>query len=209
MKYNDQILENKGFNFFKQLMFNLGVLICIVLSGLLVLIYGFKFGVYEVLSDSQAPVFVKGDLVITKPQSEYEIGDIIKFDLADPVTHRVIAISEDGNIYYCHGDNVPSVDPSKEAKYPYPTWEEESAFLQGLIDRGVSLDNHNTQQGNYQAVRKNQVKGKVVLHVDGVGEFLGFVKEHMLLCVTLVVGVWCVCNVLGNELYYKRARRLM
>ena len=86
VKYNDQILENKGFNFFKQLMFNLGVLICIVLSGLLVLIYGFKFGVYEVLSDSQAPVFVKGDLVITKPQKDYEIGDIIKFDLAEIFT---------------------------------------------------------------------------------------------------------------------------
>lgn len=209
MNYNDQILENKWFNFFKQLMFNLGVLICIVLSGLLVLMYGFKYGVYEVLSDSQAPVFVKGDLVITKPQKDYEIGDIIKFDLADPVTHRVIAISKDGNIYYCHGDNVPSVDPSKEAQYPYPTWEEESAFLQGLIDRGVSLDNHNTLQGNYQAVTRNQVKGKVILHVDRVGGFLGFVKEHILLCVTLIVGVWCACNVLGNELYYKRARRLM
>ena len=57
MHYNDQILENKPFNFFKQLMYNIALAICIMLVGVLILVYGFKFRLYEVLSDSQYPYF--------------------------------------------------------------------------------------------------------------------------------------------------------
>ncbi len=46
MNYNDQILENKSFNFFKQLMYNLALSICIMLVGVLILVYGFKFALY-------------------------------------------------------------------------------------------------------------------------------------------------------------------
>ena len=80
MNYSDEILENKSFNFFKQLMYNIVVAICIILAVCLILVYGFKFRPYEVLSNSQAPYFTVGDMVIVKGQDSYEVGDIIKFD---------------------------------------------------------------------------------------------------------------------------------
>ena len=204
MNYTDQILENRWFNFFKQLMFNLGVLICVVLCGLLVLIYGFKFGVYEVLSNSQAPIFVKGDLIVTKPESEYKVGDILKFTTTMHVTHRLIAIGKDGT-YYCHGDNVQSVNPDNGSKIV--SWQEDSEYLQGLIDSDVALTINNAR--DYQAISKNQVQGKVVFQLDGVGAFFGFVKEHIVLCILLIVGIKYSCSVIEQELSYKKARRLM
>ena len=205
MNYNDQILENKLFNFLKQLMLNMGIVVCIVFGGLLILIFGFRFGVYEVLSNSQSPVFERGDMIITKPQKDYKIGDIIKFDMNIPVTHRLIAISADGNTYYCHGDNVPSVNPANGAKLV--DWQEDSEYLQGLIDSGVILNNGNVR--NHQEISKSQIEGKVVLHIDNVGAVFGFIKDHLILCIAIVAGVWCVCGVVENELYYKRARRLL
>ena len=206
MNYNDQILEDKVFNFVKQLMFNIGIVICIVFGGLLILIFGFKFGVYEVLSNSQAPIFVKGDLVVTKPEKEYKIGDIIKFDFhGKPVTHRLIAISKDGSIYYCHGDNVVSVNPDNGSTIV--DWQEDSKYLQGLIDDGVSLNSGNSR--DYQAVTKQQIKGKVILDLDGLGSVFGFVKNHIVLCVLIISGIWCVYTVAENELEYKKLRRLL
>ena len=206
MNYNDQILEDKVFNFVKQLMFNIGIVICIVFGGLLILIFGFKFGVYEVLSNSQAPIFVKGDLVVTKPEKEYKIGDIIKFDFnGKPVTHRLIAISQDGSIYYCHGDNVVSVNPDNGSTIV--DWQEDSKYLQGLIDDGVSLNSGNSR--DYQAVTKQQIKGKVILDLDGLGSVFGFVKNHIVLCVLIISGIWCVYTVAENELEYKKLRRLL
>ena len=79
MNYNDQILENKTFNFFKQLMYNIALALCIMLVGVLIMVYGFKIRLYEVLSDSQYPVFKKGDMVVVVPQKEYKVGDIISY----------------------------------------------------------------------------------------------------------------------------------
>ena len=66
MNYSDQILENKAFNFFKQLTYNIALALCIMLVGVLVMVYGFGFKLYEVLSPSQAPYFTTGDMVIVK-----------------------------------------------------------------------------------------------------------------------------------------------
>ena len=215
MNYNDQILENKEFNFFKQLMYNLAVAICVMLGLVLILVYGFKFGLYNVLSDSQAPTFVKGDLVVTKPEKEYEIGDILKFTDLDgsPVTHRLIAIMGDGTekYYFCHGDNVQTVIPAKGSKIL--SWEEDSEFLQSLIDEGKTLNQLQTDKflvntGTFQIVEPSRVQGRVIAHVDNWGGYIDFAKEHYMLFVALIAGVWCVCTVVENEIYIKKAKRL-
>ena len=140
MHYNDQILENKPFNFFKQLMYNIALAICIMLVGVLILVYGFKFRLYEVLSDSQYPYFKTGDMVIVKAQDNYEAGDIIKFNnngLA--VTHRLLAIVEEGGktYYVCHGDNVQSANPNSTTYTA--KWEDDKAYIDSLKEQGMTI----------------------------------------------------------------------
>ena len=48
MNYKDDILENKAFNLFKQLIYNLALAICIMLVGVLVCTYGFNYELYVV-----------------------------------------------------------------------------------------------------------------------------------------------------------------
>jgi signal peptidase I len=213
MNYNDQILENKEFNFFKQLMFNLAVALCIILGSVLVLVYGFKFGLYNVWSDSQAPSFVENDLIVTKPEKTYKIGDILKFEMDQPVTHRLIAIMETGTevYYFCHGDNNQSVIPANGSKIV--SWEEDSEYLQGLIDNGTSLSKLQndvllTNTGSYQIIKPVQVQGRVIAHVDDWGGYLEFMKKHFMLFVAIVAGVWCLCSVVENEFYIRKAKRL-
>ncbi len=207
MNYNDQILENKPFNFFKQLMYNLALSVCVILLGVLIMVYGFKYELYEVLSDSQAPYFVKGDMVIVKAQNEYKVGDIVTFeqDKIGLVTHRLIAIQtiNGEKIYYCHGDNVDSVDPSATEIKP---WREEAEFIQNLIDSNMPVQTH---ADNIQAVKKAQIKGRVENHIDNYGKYFQFIKAHYMLLIALVAGIWCVSSVVQNEIDIKKFRRLM
>ncbi len=208
MNYNDQILENKAFNFFKQMMYNLALSICVILLGVLIMVYGFKFELYEVLSDSQAPYFVKGDMVIVKAQDEYKVGDIVTFeqDVIGLVTHRLIAIKEVNGVktYYCHGDNVQSADPS--ATTHLQDWEEDAKYVQGLIDSDIPVTDSNAL--NVQIVQESQMKGKVKNHIDNYGKYFNFIKGHYMLLIALVAGIWCVSSVVQNEIDIKRCRRL-
>ena len=208
MNYNDQILENKPFNFFKQLMYNIAVAICIMLVGVLILVYGFKFRLYEVLSDSQAPEFVKGDMVIVKAQSEYKVGDIVKFDTSIPVTHRLIAVIEENGTkhYVCHGDNVQSVNPANGADTAL--WTEDAAYIKELMDEGKTLAEIRTLTQNVQITTIDQIEGTVIAHVDNYGTYFNFIQGHWGLLIALVAGVWCVSSVVQNELDIKRVRRL-
>lgn len=208
MNYNDQILENKAFTFFKQLMYNLALSICIMLGVVFILVAGFKFQLYEVLSDSQAPYFKTGDMVVVRPAKDYNIGDILTFEQNGAlVTHRIIAIKNTGNAktYYCHGDNVQSANPNEKERYTVP-WREDSAYVQGLIDEGKSLDG-NTQ--NLQVVTSSQIKGKVINSISKYGTYFKFVKEHYMLFIALVAGIWCISSVTTNELDMKKAKRLL
>ena len=207
MNYNDEILENKAFKFFKQLMYNIALSICVMLGVVFILVAGFKFQLYEVLSDSQAPYFKTGDMVIVRPAKEYKIGDILTFEQNGAlVTHRIIAIKQTGSskTYYCHGDNVQSANPN--ATSPIVPWKEDSAYVQGLIDAGESLDG---KTRNVQVVTQSQIKGKVLNSIDKYGTYFKFIKQHYMLFIALVAGIWCISSVATNELDIKKAKRLL
>ena len=209
MNYNDQILENRPFNFFKQLMYNIALSICIMLVGVLIMVYGFKFRLYEVLSNSQMPYFGTGDMVVVKPQEKYVVGDIIKFDTSIPVTHRLIAIvSEGGTDYYiCHGDNVQSANPASETYTAH--WQEDADYVQGLIDEGKTKEEIKNLALNVQIVTYNQIGGKVVGHIDNYGTYFQFIQSHWGLLVALVGAVWCISSTVQNEIDIRKSRRLM
>lgn len=191
MNYSDEILENKAFNFFKQLMYNIVLAICIILVVCLVLVYGFKFRPYEVLSNSMAPEFVAGDMIVVKAQKEYVEGDILKFDNAGlPVTHRLLDIRKvDGVTYYlCHGDSVSDLTQEDVKQM---SWEE-------VLD-----------DGTIQRVRLESIEGKVVASLKNWGSYFNFVSEHKLLIIAIIVSIWCVSATAQNEIEMKKSRRLL
>ena len=190
MNYSDEILENKAFNFFKLLMYNIVLAICIILVICLVLVYGFKFRPYEVLSDSMAPAFTAGDMVVVKAQDEYKVGDILKFDnLGIPTTHRLLEIREvNGTIYYlCHGDNVNDL-----------TIEDVNAMSWDEITNDRSI----------QRITLNQIEGKVVASFNNWGAYFNFIGDHKLLLVTIIIAIWCVSATVQNEIEFRKDRRL-
>lgn len=212
MNYNDQILENKAFNFFKQLMYNIALSICIMLVGVLIMVYGFKFRLYEVLSDSQYPVFKTGDMVIVKAQDKYEVGDIIKFNKEIGVTHRLIGIKTENNVdyYICHGDNVQSANPANGSETA--KWEDDAEYVESIIDQYTieelkTVSNRLIQ--NVQIVNKSHIEGTVVAHIDNYGTYVKFIKDHYMLVIALVAGIWCVSSTVQNEIDIKKSRRLI
>ena len=211
MNYNDQILENKAFNLFKQLTYNLALSICILLVGVLVMVYGFGFKLFEVLSDSQAPYYVTGDMVIVKAQNKYEVGDILAFRQGESnVTHRLIATYEQGGTtyYVCHGDNVQSANPYSEDYIV--AWESDSEYVTGLLKEHHTISNiPKTQRPiNIQIVEEKNITGIVVNHIANLGTIITFIKEHYLLVIAIVTGIWSVSSVSQNEIDMKKARRL-
>ena len=190
MNYSDEILENKAFNFFKQLMYNIVLAICIILVVCLVLVYGFKFRPYEVLSNSMFPVFKAGDMIVVKAQKEYVEGDILKFNNSGlPVTHRLLEIREvDGITYYlCHGDSVSDLT---QEEIKNMTWEE------------IKDD------GTIQRVQLNNIEGKVVASFNNWGSYFNFIGDHKLLIIAIIVSIWCVSATAQNEIDMKKNRRL-
>ena len=212
MNYNDQILENKPFNFFKQLMYNIALAICIMLIGVLIMVYGFKFRLYEVLSPSEEPYLPKGCMVVVKAQDEYKIGDIIKFDMTAnkslPTSHRLIAIMQDnGTTYYiCHGDNVQNTDGTYSET---SDWEDDVAYVQGLIDQGLSISQIKEEAKNIQTPELRHIEGKIIAHINNYGTYFQFIKDHYMLFIALVAAIWCISSTLQNEIDMRRCRRLM
>ena len=208
MNYSDQILENKAFNLFKQLMYNLAVAICIMLLGVLVLVYGFKFKLYNVESDSQAPFYVKGDMVVVKAQESYEVGEILKFDHNGlPTTHRLIYVmQENGKTYYVfHGDAVNDLDGS-EVDYK---WEDDSAYVKNLVENKNYTISQLSKDATIQCHTFDKIEGKVVAWAKNYGAYFTFIKEHYMLFIALVAGIWCISSLVQNELEMKRSLRLL
>lgn len=207
MNYNNEILENKAFNFFKQLMYNLALSICIILVGVVVMVYVFKFNLYKVESDSQAPYFYRDDIVVVKAQEKYVPGDILKFDLrGTPITHRLVAVIEEGGktYYLCHGDNVQNFDNSKANG----KWEDEAAYVKQLQKENYSADEIIARCANVQTPTLEQIEGKVVASMRHYGAYIEFIKGHYMLFISLVAGIWCISSVAQNEIEIKKTRRL-
>lgn len=210
MNYNDQILENKTFNFFKQLMYNIALSICIMLVGVLIAVYGFKFKLYKVESASEAPYLNIGDIVVVKAQDEYHVGELIKFNENGlPTTHRLVGkITEGGVTYYiCHGDNVNNLDKTEKTE---SDWEDDVAYIKNFLDQNYTLSQIKSECGNaIQTPTKKQVEGKVVATMRNYGTYVEFIKGHSMLFISLVAGIWCISSVVQNEIEMKKSRRLV
>ena len=207
MNYNDSILENKPLNFFKELLFNIMVAVLIVLVFAVVMVLGFKFKPYEVLSDSQYPIYKKGDMVVVKEQANYIVGDILKYDdNGTPTTHRLIWKGKDssGKVHYiCHGDNVQSVQPGETGVLPV---EQEIDF----VSQFETLEQLNANiKGNVQDVSFGEIEGKVVAVFKNYGTYFNFIKEYKEMLICLVLGVWCLSYTLQVQNEISKARRLL
>lgn len=206
MNYNDQILENKTFNFFKQLMYNLALSICIMLAGVLVAIYVFGFKLYNVKTGSERPYLMEGDIAIVRAQDKYVVGDIVKFKQGVDVVHRLVAIINDNGVdyYICHGDNNASnLDGSQNKD---SDWKDDAAYIQELLDKGKTRAE--ISQLNVQTKQLKEIEGKVVSSVKKYGTYVNIIKEHYMLFISLVAGIWCISSVVQNEIEMKKARRL-
>ena len=215
MKYSDQILENKTFKVVKEILYNITLAICIMLMGVLVLVYGFKYQLFNVMSDSQAPIFRENDMVIVKEQDKYVKGDILQFDYnGTPTAHRLILVYPSGGItyYICHGDNVQSTRYKKESNEWLSKWEDESAYIEGLLESGQetiqSLKDNRIDYGVLQIVTESKINGKVVKHIDNLGIVVKYIQEHYILLATLIGAIWCISYVVQNESETKRSLRL-
>mgnify|MGYP004522980171 FL=1 len=102
-----------------QLIFILVILISIVIISLKFFINNSQpFGVtiLRVSSNSMVPKFKKGDFIIIKKQSQYEVGDIITYEVIEEdnvyyVTHRIIEKNENG--FVTKGDANNKIDDYK------------------------------------------------------------------------------------------------
>jgi signal peptidase I len=65
-----------------------------------------------VRGDSMRPSFAPGDLVMTRRQSSYAVGDVVAYHVPGSkarVIHRITAVTDQG--YVLQGDNRPTADP--------------------------------------------------------------------------------------------------
>jgi len=215
MNYSNTIHENKEYAFVKQLMYNISLAICLILIFTLILVYGFKFQLYNVLSDSEAPYFYKGDMLIVRAQDEYEVGDIIKFTHyteSFPVAHRLIGkVTDNGKTYYiCHGDAVATSDPHRNGQIL--TWQEESEFVESLTyDQLTGKEDINglkIHKSQIQIIEKSAIDGKVLGSISNYGTYITFIKDHAMLVITILVSIWCISGVVQNEIDIKNMKRL-
>lgn len=208
MNYNDQILENKTFNFFKQLMYNLALAICIILVGVLAAVYLFGFKLYKVETGSERPYLMEGDIAVVKEQKEYKVGDLVKFIDEVDVVHRLVGIINNGtkDHYICHGDAVSNLDGSKVTK---SDWKDDVQYINDLKEQGLSFSEIVAEMGHHevQIITLDQIQGIVVSKIGKYGTYVEFIKEHYMLLISLVAGIWCVSSVVQNEIEMKKARR--
>lgn len=75
-------------------------------------LFGYTF--FEIISGSMSPTIEKGDMIIVKLDTEYNVGDIISFKDNDSViTHRIV--EKNDNYYVTKGDaNNTTDNPIKE-----------------------------------------------------------------------------------------------
>lgn len=207
MNYNAKMFESKTFNFLKQLICNLILTFCIVLIVAAVIVHFSSCAIYDVLSNSQEPDIRAGDLIVVKKQSNYNVGDIVTFkqkDMSIIITHRIIEIKEKDGVYYyvCHGDNTESVARYvlKNNNLPFITnWKLDSNCL-----KNFSLDEiKDNAEEIVQIVNIQEIKGKVISPINGLGYVFRFVKRHYLTLLFVVLDVWICLSFVENCLQNK------
>ena len=220
MNYNDQILENKPFNFTKQLFAYIAYAICAILVVALLASWIGGVGYYKVESGSEEPYIYIGDLVVVVPQDDYQVGDILEFkDTFDgkviSVTHRLIAVLEDENgkkHYLCHGDNVQAANPNSEEYLA--DWQDDAKYINDLVEeKGKTYEDIiNASPSivlNIQDSTINDIGGKVLFTLPQYGNHFEYIRAQAPLFITMVIGIWVVSIVVGYELEMKRSWRLM
>ena len=75
----------------------------------------FGFATAAVATGSMAPAIDAGDLIVTRAQKSYAVGDIVTYLAPDgtSTTHRIVAVS--GETYTMQGDANNAPDPSVSA----------------------------------------------------------------------------------------------
>ena len=217
MKYNDTPFENKAFSFVRQLFYNIALAVCIILIGFLIATYGFKIQLYEVLSDSQYPVYRTGDLVLVTKTNDYKVGDILCFDYAGDlnVTHRIIYKGKDESgdtVYLVHGDALGSIQDGSNSTYV--DWKENVKYLENrsyaeikqMVANSETSEN-NEKIFNCQMVKDENVKGEVVAKLTSYGTYINSIKSHAMLFIAILLGIWCIGGTIEIEMDIRRARR--
>ena len=144
MKYTSDIKEIKEFGLARSVAYNFVLSIFITLALAVIAVYAFGLKLDIVLSDSMSPVFYKDDIVIIKAFDDYQVGDIIEYQLSNvskPVTHRIIEKQGTGAnaVFVTQGD----ASGSSEAGIEY-------RFVNGKVV-GIIEDGNNT----YEFVKSN------------------------------------------------------
>ena len=93
MKYTSAIKDNKEYELAKNVLYNLVLSIFLTLVLAIIVVYALKLRLDIVKSDSMSPVFYKDDIVVVRACEEYNVGDIIEYQITkvtEPVTHRIV-----------------------------------------------------------------------------------------------------------------------
>lgn len=83
---------------------------------------------FAVESDSMAPAFVRGDLVVTRVAPQLRVGDTVTFrKYGHVVTHRIVALGRMAGTYETRGDANQASDP----------WTITAADVVGRVDHVI------------------------------------------------------------------------
>ncbi|MFZ5424720.1 MAG: signal peptidase I [Patescibacteria group bacterium] len=82
----------------------------------------YKFDTFVINGASMEPTLQKGDLIVTKIYSTYDVDDVVTYNLysgTSLITHRIVSkeVFKDKNLYKTKGDNNNVEDPFYIADY--------------------------------------------------------------------------------------------
>ena len=81
-------------------------IICIILIVFVIFFKVNNFKILSVQSQSMSPTINVGDVLLIKPAKQYNVGDVVAYNLGGSIiTHRIVEVKDD-NIYICVGDNA-------------------------------------------------------------------------------------------------------
>lgn len=77
----------------------------------------FGFSSSVVLTGSMSPALEPNDIIVSRKQSSYAVGDIITFDAGgSSVTHRIVSVGEDGMRTKGDANNTEDAQPIKQSR---------------------------------------------------------------------------------------------
>ncbi len=77
----------------------------------------FGFSSAVVLTGSMSPAIEPNDIIVSRKQSSYAVGDIITFDAGgSSVTHRIVSVGEDGMRTKGDANNTEDAQPIKQSR---------------------------------------------------------------------------------------------